>query len=210
MHPHNTPNCVCERCGKPFRIRPAKVKMGRGRYCSVECRANAVTYSIEDAWQHVDHADSLACWEWQGTITQYGYGQFKYAGKTHRAHRVIYELTNGPIPDGFIVRHKCDNRRCVNPAHLELGTHIDNMADMRTRGRSATGDRSSSVTHPELLRRGIGHHNAKLTDSTVVDIHRMRHQGLTIVAIADVLDVSRNTVANVVHGRTWKHVKPPQ
>lgn len=82
------------------------------------------------------------CWEWRGRRNDLGYAVMKSRGKQVRVHRVMWEMHNGPIPDGLVVRHKCDNPPCVNPNHLEIGSHLDNMEDMKTRGRSrsyATG-----------------------------------------------------------------------
>ena len=76
------------------------------------------------------------CHVWTGTRYVSGYGRVKWQGKPIRAHRYAYERDHGPIPDGLVVRHKCDNPPCVNPEHLEIGTYQDNVNDMIARGRA--------------------------------------------------------------------------
>lgn len=84
---------------------------------------------------------SDACWVWHGALDRYGYGQFKPASGASplRAHRVAWEIFNGPIPDGAQVLHGCDNPKCCRPGHLRLGDHQQNMDDKRARGRAWKG-----------------------------------------------------------------------
>ena len=89
--------------------------------------------SIQRFWSKVDKRG--ACWNWTASRMVSGYGVLKFRGRTCGAHRVAYELTHGPIPDGMVVMHSCDNPSCVNPAHLSLGTICDNMRDMYAKGR---------------------------------------------------------------------------
>ena len=90
----------------------------------------------------IDRADLRAlaeaatqCIPWEAGCDFYGYGRTTINGRRTRAHRLMWELINGPIPDGMFVLHSCDNPPCVNPLHLRVGTHVDNMADVRDRGR---------------------------------------------------------------------------
>ena len=84
------------------------------------------------------------CWEWQGRIDRYGYGQVRVRGKTGKAHREAYRAFHGD-PGKLLVLHTCDNRKCCNPKHLFLGTHKDNMADMVKKGRHARHKQKKNV-----------------------------------------------------------------
>lgn len=85
------------------------------------------------------------CWEWVGGGRGVGYGSFKIEGKVYDAHRVSYMLHIGRIPDGMVVMHACDNRNCVNPSHLRIGTQKDNMEDCKKKGRLARQDSRGSA-----------------------------------------------------------------
>jgi hypothetical protein len=87
----------------------------------------------QDFWDNVQMLGN--CWEWQGEIQRGGYGLFRWNGPKRTVHRIAWELTFGPIPDGLLVLHECDNRACCNPSHLVLGTHKKNRNDQTTRGR---------------------------------------------------------------------------
>lgn len=91
------------------------------------------------------------CWEWTASTFPDGYGQHKWKYKNRRAHKLSYELTYGKVPKGLEVMHSCDNRICVKPKHLSLGTHQDNMDDMVAKGRSLTG--SKNPNHPDYKKR---------------------------------------------------------
>jgi len=76
------------------------------------------------------------CWEWQKGLTEKGYGNCAIDGHPHKAHRLSFKEFNGEIPDYSLVCHTCDNRKCINPTHLFLGSHADNMRDMIAKGRA--------------------------------------------------------------------------
>lgn len=90
-------------------------------------------------WAKVAVAGPDECWEWTASKTQHGYGQIMVTAsprKITRAHRAAWVLTCGPVPDGMVVCHRCDNPGCCNPAHLFVGTQLDNIADMVAKGRN--------------------------------------------------------------------------
>lgn len=140
------------------------------------------------------------CWEWQGNIHRdTGYGTFRARSKTAWAHRISWELHRGVIPPGKFVLHRCDNRRCVNPAHLFLGTHADNMADMDAKGRRARGE--------ALASRGEGNGNAKLTQA---EADAIRKSGLSSQELADKYGVHRSQIWRIRRAKVWLAVAPEE
>lgn len=95
-----------------------------------------------------------SCWTWQGGKHRRGYGHAHAMGRQWQAHRLAWTLFRGPIPAGSCVCHACDNPPCVNPSHLFLGSHGDNMQDAVVKGRMASGDHHGLRLHPERLARG--------------------------------------------------------
>lgn len=122
----------CEQCGRTFRARNSDIARGKGRYCGASCRKEA-TGGADYFWSRVDKSGE--CWVWTGGTIGGGYGRFSAAKIL--AHRHAWALTNGPVPDGLDVLHRCDNPPCVRPDHLFLGTHTENMRDMTSKGRRA-------------------------------------------------------------------------
>lgn len=121
-----------------------------------------------------------------------------------RAHRVAYELAHGPIPEGLVVRHRCDQPGCINPTHLEVGTITDNNRDRARRGRSAVGDRSGARVKPWRWRRAETHTSSKLCWEFVASIREGSFAGMSDAEIGRRLGVSSSAVRNVRIGRTWK------
>lgn len=139
------------------------------------------------AW-HGWEVKSYGCWEFKGNRDKDGYGQFAGAErKPIRAHRVAHEAARGPIPQGQVVRHKCDNPPCINPDHLETGTYKQNSTDAVERDRMANGER---------------HGMHKLTDEEVVAI-RSEYASTPISqrALARKYSCSQSQISNLVSGR---------
>lgn len=144
-------------------------------------------------WAKVNKSED--CWEWTGYRTGFGYGELQSGPRGDQvkesAHRLSWEIHNGPIPDGLNVLHRCDNPPCVRPDHLFLGTASDNARDMWDKGRGPRGQKN-------------GH--AKLTDEAVAIIRERIAAGERPTQIALVYGVSEATVRDAASGRNWRHV----
>lgn len=138
------------------------------------------------------------CWEWYGPFDKDGYGKIKRHGKTLRAHRVSYEIANGPIPDGLLLMHSCDNPKCVNPKHLTPGTVAANNQDMTRKGRNAQG------TGEGL--RGADNAQSRLTAIQVVRIRCRAAQGVSQAALAREYGVSQATIHKIIRRELWHHI----
>lgn len=153
-------------------------------------------------WERVAKGEPSACWEWTGFRNSSGYGQM--GGKRLYAHRLSWEMHHGPIPAGLIVCHHCDNRGCVNPAHLFLGTFADNVADMMQKGRH------SSKTSPHTVARGERVNTAIFTEEQVLDIIARGAAGQRCCDIARLYNCrNHGTVNHILTGRNWKHLPRP-
>ena len=144
---------------------------------------------------------SSGCVEWKKTIDTRGYGRLKQGGRSYSAHRVSYELSYGYIPCGLCVCHKCDNPKCVNPAHLFLGTTLDNMRDRDIKNRRFTP-------------RGVLHGRSSLNERKVRLIrqflerypHARKQLGSPYPFLASWFGVTTAAIYSVHVRRTWKHV----
>jgi len=127
---------VCPQCGQPFPIRRNNRQQ---EYCRNECRLVVLrAASLARATERLRSLDGAGpgCWEYRDwAVNHNGYGRLWVGGHTVAAHRFAWELAYGPIPHGMQVCHHCDNRRCVRPDHLFLGTALDNARDRDTKGR---------------------------------------------------------------------------
>lgn len=154
--------------------------------------------------------ESGDCWLWTARTKPKGYGMFDVSHegreRTLLAHRFAYEVSNGEIPEGLMVLHTCDTPSCVNPQHLFLGTHRDNMDDMISKGRSTRGERNPTKLYPDRVTRGVQHPKTHLTENDVCDIRWQRALGHTLREIGERYGMTTGAIHSIVARKTWRHV----
>lgn len=187
-------NRTCQHCGAALVVTLAEVRRGRGKYCSQACYRHPSALIAGNFWDWVDGSDPDGCWPWTRGRMSTGHGTLRNGKTTMLAHRFAWELTFGPIPEGLVICHTCDNPPCCRPDHLALGTQVDNIVDMVTKRR----DR-----HP----RGVDQGSAKVTDDAVREIRRLRTAGSTLIAIAQQFNVGTSTVHRIASRASWTHVE---
>lgn len=157
---------------------------------------------MKDFFAHYAHMLAVGtddqCWPWTGAKASKGYGHGYRHRNCHRqhfyAHRSAYEAVNGDgSASGLVVRHKCDNPPCCNPAHLEIGTNLDNSMDAWARGRM----------HPAL---GEAASHAKLKESDVLELRELFRSGVIVAELGRRFGISFTAAKAIVKGRTWRHL----
>jgi len=145
-----------------------------------------VLSDVKRFWSKVDIGGPDECWEWMAVRHPFGHGKIKVDGQYEYAHRVAYSLERGALGDDLVL-HKCDNPPCVNPNHLYLGDHSDNLKDAYERG----GQERSS----------------KLSENQVREIKRKLQDGDTSQReLAEEYGVVRGCISNIATGRRWSHI----
>ena len=186
----------CPTCNHEFFKLPCIAK----KFCSRRCQHEDLkiwnklseTQKIERgkaSYEKYVIKNEIGCWDWKGAI-QKEYGTFLYDGKLMRSHRFSWIIHKGNIPNGLHILHNCpngDNPRCSNPSHLFLGSHKDNMLDMR--------------------KKGLHKQHSKLTKEQVVEIkHLLSSNELTQKQIGDKYDVHHVTIHDIKYSKTWKSI----
>lgn len=188
-------NKLCEYCKCNFSLKPSRFK--RTRFCSRKCRINYgadLNILRTQFFENIQVARPDDCHVWTGRCSSDGYG-LMWCRKEGLmvASRLVWEYTHGPIPDGKLVCHQCDNPPCCNVKHLFLGTNKDNITDMVRKGRGAKGETSGK---------------SKLTELTVIEIRKLYSTGnYTLVELGKKFNVSHQNISSVVKKETWNHIK---
>lgn len=179
------PTVKCIWCGVDHWVKPSVLARGSGEFCSKDCRNGYRKSDDVRFWRYVTVVTN-SCWIWTGSVDKDGYGRIL---NNISAHRLSYEIHYGPIPEGLLIRHSCDNPPCVNPEHLSTGEAQDNSNDQKSRGRSTYGSRNG---------------RSVLTPSDVLAIRDRILQGESIRNISkDFSQVGYTTVAVVARGESW-------
>lgn len=129
------------------------------------------------------------CWNWKDCLCN-GYGRPKINGELVLAHRYSWSLVNGPIPEGMLILHKCDNRKCVNPAHLYCGTYSNNRQDQGNRNPTSS------------IAEGLG--KAKLSESEILSIRKIwKEENISYARLAKLFNVNYMTISHIVKSTGW-------
>jgi len=142
----------------------------------------------ERFWEKVDKKGPDECWEWTASTNTSGYGQINRRGRMVLAHRLSYEMNKGSIPENLYILHKCDNKKCVNPKHLELGTYSKNIKDAYDRGLRITP-------------RGENNPMVKLTP---IQISKIRDSKLPQKELVKLYGVTRQQIWRIKQNKSWR------
>jgi len=197
------PERLCRNCGETNQQNFYKHQKTSCKKCSNEKskiryhngkKSPKVKKTILEKFNEKYDIDSTGCWIWNGSKNTDGYGQIGFNYKQYLAHRLAYELFKDIIPERLFVCHECDNPSCVNPEHLFLGTHQDNMDDMVAKGRSPKQRGEAGSTHV-------------LTEEQAQYILDFKHYHGSLTMLAKEFTVDVSTIFYVKSGKSWSHLK---
>ena len=147
----------------------------------------------ERFWNKVDIRGPDDCWNWTAGRMKTGYGSFRIYSRNYKSSQAVWMLTNGKIPPGMYVCHHCDNKICVNPRHLFLGTPADNARDMWAKGRGVSG-------------RGILNGKTKITDEQVMELRILFQNGMPKKELADLFHICVQYVGSICQRKRRNYV----
>lgn len=175
---------ICKHCGTAFE------RKGSTKYCCLKCAvlSRATILGPDD------------CWIWSGAVGSHGYGAFSFEMVPYTSHRASYMAHKGPIPvieghHGAVVMHSCDNRLCINPAHLSIGNQGENLDDARGKGRLANAGPKGELSR-----------TAVLTEGKVLEIRQRLANGEKGVALAIKFNVTPSAISSIKRRKSWTHI----
>ncbi len=191
---------ICAQCRIEFNCRPSYIAANPNVCCSIKCAAAFRSRNTSERfWSKVEKTET--CWNWTGAVRNGGYGSFSAlqpdgSWKPRLAHRISYQMEFGTFDESLLVCHTCDNRLCVRPDHLFLGTTQDNMDDMVQKRRQ--GPRKA---------KGESHGMAKVTEDDVREIRKLYAEGiLDQPTLAARYGVTQVAVSQIVLRKSWRHI----
>lgn len=153
----------------------------------------------------VNIQDGNKCWIWKGATTgKSGYGQFWNGERNMQAHHF---LLDAPVPKGKEACHRCDNKLCVRPSHIFIGTRSDNMRDCFSKGRLRPLNGCLAMHKNRKLHRGINNHESKLTEAQAREAKSCPRKRGAATALAKKLGVSLTVICDIRDGKRWTHLK---
>lgn len=188
---------ICSWCSVPFDrgYKISATRAAKPQFCSTSCRVAsrkqlAASDVAERFWSRVDKRGDDDCWPWLGRLSENGYGAFDYQGKPHIASRFSYELENGSADPNLFVCHSCDNPKCVNPKHLWLGTHQQNVDDAKRKGRLVGGNglRGSAINKSKL---------------SAEQVREIKTTSTPAKVLAERFGVSNTAINKIRRGKNW-------
>jgi len=171
----------CLYCGMIFFANVNNTQYSKQKWCSRECM-NRKPYKF------INNGECIECVS-HAPYHEKGYASIIANGKIHSMSRYVYEKVHGKIPEGLMMRHKCDNPKCVNINHLETGTNMDNVNDMMSRNRNPKGEQK---------------HNSKLTGNQVIQIRSRPNDSHALLARE--FNVAHSTISKIRRNKIWKHI----
>lgn len=187
---------VCATCEKTFHVHPSRAAHRPCRFCSTRCdpqgRKLFDDVFLAGFWNSIAVGDPDRCWPWKRSINSHGYGHLSVMGTEFMSHRCAWVLSNGCMGAEDCVLHRCDNRRCCNPAHLFLGSKADNSEDMVSKGRSLCGERNKA---------------SKLTTHNVTEI---RNSDEPYAQLSRKFGVSEHHIYKIKSGLRWSFDAKPE
>lgn len=175
---------TCDSCGAAFKKKAAEIKRTNHSFCNRQCRADYFSKAQKEKSLSNYTVVSGGCWKWSGATNKHGYGFLMCEGVMYLAHRFFFTVHVGEIPIGMCVCHKCDNPACVNPDHLFLGTHVENMEDMRVKRR-------------------------KWSKLTFEDVAEIRSSDRSSQELAEIYGVSDRTIRYAKSAKNWMPLPNP-